>query len=67
LPPAATTVTSGSDNMTVDAFTSNPDGTGTLTGGTQTLKVGATLNVGANQAAGTYTSATPFTVTVNYN
>ncbi|MBV5336700.1 MAG: DUF4402 domain-containing protein, partial [Deltaproteobacteria bacterium] len=34
--------------------------------GTQTLTVGATLNVGANQAAGTYTSGA-FSVTVNYN
>jgi hypothetical protein len=67
LPSTPTTVASGSNTMSVNAFTSNPDGTGTLTGGTQTLKVGATLNVGASQAAGTYTSATPFTVTVNYN
>ena len=68
LPSTATTVTSGSNNMTVTAFTSNPDGTGTLTSGTQTLKVGATLNVGASQAAGTYVSApTGFEVKVNYN
>lgn len=68
LPSTATTVTSGSNNMTVNAFTSNPvDGTAVLTGGAQTVKVGATLNVGASQAAGTYISATPFTVTVNYN
>ena len=67
LPSTPTTVTSGTDNMTVTAFTSNPDGTGTLTGGTQTLKVGATLNVGVSQPAGTYTSATPFKVSVNYN
>jgi len=67
LPSTPTTVTSGGNNMTVNAFTSNPGGTGTLTNGTQTLKVGATLNVGASQAAGTYTSTTPFTVTVNYN
>lgn len=68
LPSTATTVTSGSNNMTVTAFTSNlAGGNGTLTNGTETLKVGATLNVGASQAAGTYISATPFTVTVNYN
>jgi hypothetical protein len=54
--------------MTVDAFTSNPTPTGTIgVGGTETLQVGATLNVGANQVAGVYTSAVPFTVTVNYN
>ena len=67
LPVAATTVTSGGNSMTVNAFTSNPSLIGTLTAGTSTLKVGATLNVTANQVAGTYTSATPFTVTVNYN
>lgn len=34
-------------------------------GGTQVFKVGATLNVGANQAAGDYTGN--FNVSVNYN
>ncbi len=53
--------------MTVDTWTSSPTPTGTLTGGTETLTVGATLNVGASQAAGTYISGTPFDVTVNYN
>jgi hypothetical protein len=67
LPGAPTTITSGGNNMTVDTFTSNPTPTGTLTGGTSTLTVGATLNVGASQAAGVYVSGTPFTVTVNYN
>jgi len=68
LPSTATNLTSGVNNMTVNAFNSNPGTTGTLNGsGTQTLKVGATLNVGASQAAGSYTSPTPFTVTVNYN
>ncbi|HCV15589.1 MAG TPA: hypothetical protein DF637_04575 [Rikenellaceae bacterium] len=67
LPSTATTVTSGANTMTVDAFTSSPSGTGTLTSGTQTLYVGATLNVGASQAAGEYVSGTAFTVTVNYN
>jgi hypothetical protein len=54
-------------NMIVNAFTSTPSGTGALTSGAQTLKVGATLNVKALQAAGTYTSASNFDVTVNYN
>ena len=68
LPSTATTVTSGSNNMTVDAFTSTPTPQGTLNGsGTQTVDVGATLNVGCSQVAGTYLSPTPFTVTVNYN
>jgi uncharacterized protein DUF4402 len=67
LPSSAVTLTSGSNNMTADTFTSTPNATGTLTAGTQTLTVGATLNVGAAQAAGVYVSGTPFTVTVNYN
>jgi uncharacterized membrane protein len=68
LPGAATTITSGGNTMTVDTWTSTPSGTGTLSaGGSQALTVGATLNVGASQAAGSYVSGTPFTVTVNYN
>ena len=65
--PGSHTISSGSNNMTVNGFTSNPSGTGTLTGGTQVLRVGATLNVTGGQAAGTYTNAGGFTVTVNYN
>lgn len=54
--------------MIVDNFTSTPTPTGTIgAGGTETLSVGATLNVGASQVGGVYTSAAPFTVTVNYN
>jgi hypothetical protein len=68
VPSTATTITSGANNMTVNTFTSNPTPTGLLNGsGTQTLKVGATLNVNASQPAGSYISGTPFTVTVNYN
>jgi hypothetical protein len=57
--------TTGGTTMTVDNFTSNPSGTGTLAGGTQTLSVGARLNVGAGQVAGDYTGE--FSVTVAYN
>lgn len=67
LPSADVTITDGTNNMIVNTFTSNPSGTGTLTGGSETLTVGATLNVNGSQVAGTYTTATPFTVTVNYN
>ncbi|MBL0339768.1 MAG: DUF4402 domain-containing protein [Bacteroidetes bacterium] len=66
--PASVVISSGANNMTVNAFTSNPALTGLLSGaGAQTVTVGATLNVGAAQAAGVYTSVTPFDVTVNYN
>jgi hypothetical protein len=65
--PTTLTLTSGSNNMSVNAFTLST-GAGTLSAtGTQTINVGATLSVGASQAAGAYVSATPFTVTVNYN
>ena len=68
LPSTALTITSGSNTMSVNAFTSSPTPTGVLSaGGTQTLTVGATLNVAAAQPAGVYVSATPFNVTVNYN
>lgn len=70
LPSSALTITSGSNTMTVNTFVSNPSAGsgGTLSaGGTQTLLVGATLNVAAAQPAGVYVSGTPFSVTVNYN
>jgi Domain of unknown function (DUF4402) len=68
--PANSTVTisSGGNSMAVNDFVSNPaaTGSGTLSGaGAQTLKVGATLTVGNNQAAGSYTGT--FDVTVAYN
>ncbi|UZJ63894.1 DUF4402 domain-containing protein [Sphingobacterium sp. KU25419] len=69
LPSSALTVSSGANTMTVTDFTSDPTVIvgGALTAGTQTLNVGATLNVAAAQPAGLYVSATPFDVTVNYN
>jgi len=67
LPAAATVITNGVDNMTVDTWTSDPTPTGTLTGGSETLNVGATLNVPGSSSFGVYFSATPFNVTVNYN
>ena len=67
LPAGATTISYAGNNMTVDTWTSNPTPTGTLTGGAQTVNVGATLHVPASSPAGLYTSSTPFEVTVNYN
>ena len=54
------------EQMMADTFTSTPSGTGTLTGGTETIHVGATLWVAPGQLDGVYTS-TNFDVTVNYN
>jgi hypothetical protein len=68
LPNSVTIEDAFSNSMTVDVFTSDPSSTGQLSsGGSETLNVGATLNVSAAQPAGLYTSTTPFTVTVNYN
>ena len=54
------------DAMAIDDWTSLPSATGTLNGGgTQTLYVGATLNIGAAQLAGAYTD--DFDVIVTYN
>jgi len=65
--PASHTISSGGNNMTVDDFTSSSTNGYTLTGGSDILYVGATLYVNGSQAAGTYTSGTPFDVTINYN
>lgn len=76
--PASVSITSGANSMLVNGFVSNAGTAGGYpahceTGGTGpkglcpkppfTLFVGATLNVGANQAAGIYTGT--FDVTVN--
>ena len=67
--PNSTTLThssgAGTGTMTVNTFTSNPSATGTLSSGSQSVSVGATLNVAAAQAPGVYTGS--FDVTVNYN
>lgn len=66
--PANGTVTlqSGANSMVLIGFTSNPTGTGQLSGGgAQTLMVGATLSVASSQPIGSYSGT--FGVTVNYN
>jgi hypothetical protein len=70
LPAGVTTITHTTlplNTMTVGTWTSAPAGTGTITGGSVAITVGATLNVAAGQVTGTYISGTPFDVTVNYN
>lgn len=67
LPSGPVTIANGNNTMTVTSFVSSPSSVGTLTSGTQTLVVASTLNVNAGQAAGTYMSPSPFSVTVNYN
>lgn len=57
----------GPASMIVTAFTSLPSVTGSLTAGTETILIGATLNTGASQTAGSYTNTTGLEVIVNYN
>jgi len=63
--PGSITIASGENEMTVDTFASSLGATGTLTGGTATLTVGATLHVNNSQATGEYTGN--FDVMVAYN
>jgi len=68
VPAEAFMVTSGENEMQVSTFTTAPTPTGTLNGeGSQTLDVGATLNVNLNQAPGLYTNANALSITVAYN
>ncbi|MDH5611773.1 MAG: DUF4402 domain-containing protein [Gammaproteobacteria bacterium] len=66
LPVSVVLSDTASHTMTVDNFTSSPTPSGVLDGnGQQTLFVGATLNVGSNQAFGAYSGL--MSVTVDYN
>ena len=69
--PPITLTGPGANTMTISAIVSNPAeglNAGLLDGtGVQDISVGGTLNVGINQAAGTYTNANAITVTINYN
>ena len=66
---ATATISDGTNTMTVNNFTNTSSGT--LPAATEIFTVGATLNLGANQPAGTYTTGnaggSTYTVTVNYN
>lgn len=63
--PTSATITIGGTNMTINNFTmnaTNPINLGNK--GSVTLDIGATLQVGAGQAAGSYTGT--FTVSADY-
>lgn len=64
----ATLTDGGVNSMTADTFTNNAVA---LTGGADAFQVGGTLNVGASQVAGAYSTANAggatFTLTANYN
>lgn len=61
--PSSVTLT-GPETITVDTFVHDAGGSPALSSGTATVNVGATLNVGASQAAGTYTGT--YNISVNY-
>src|SRR3954454_14946068 len=67
--PGSATITHTVDatkTMDISPFTSNPSGTGTLSGaGSQVVNVGGTLTVGSAQTTGSYTGT--FDVSVEYN
>lgn len=69
--PTTHTITkaASTETMSLGTFTSSLTGnTSSLSGtGTGSFTVGSTLTVGANQASGSYTNATGFTVSVVYN
>ncbi len=65
--PADNTVELSDGNghvMALNSFVSSPAANGTLVGGSQAIRIGATLVVHPNQPPGTYAGA--FNVTVNY-
>ena len=65
--PSSITITSGGNSMTVNNFTSTPSAAGVLTGGTEIIKIGSTLNLKASQLEGAYSTTSNFDVTVSYN
>lgn len=55
-------LSSGANQMSLVSFTSNPSGTGFMSGGSLTITVGATLVVNANQPKGAYSGSVPVTI-----
>lgn len=60
-------LTNGSESMIIKDFTSSLAEGGSISGGSRTVRVGATLDVNPNQTPGIYNSPAPMNVTVNYN
>lgn len=61
------TAAGATETMSVGTFVSNPATTGSLTAGSATVAVGATLSVAAGQVAGVYANVSGLPVTVAYN
>ncbi len=67
LPNSNHVLTNGTDDIIIRDFTSSLNDEGSLADGSQTLRVGASLDINPNQTPGNYTSPGGFNVTVNYN
>lgn len=63
--PTTVSLTGPGTAMNVTTFNHNAGASPALAAGAKTVNVGATLGVGANQTAGTYSGT--YTVSVNYN
>jgi len=67
LPNSDHVLTNGIDDIIIRDFTSSLKDEGSLADGSQTLSVGASLDINPNQTPGNYTSPGGFNITVNYN
>jgi hypothetical protein len=67
LPNSDHVLTNGTDNIIIRDFTSSLINEGSLALGSQTLRVGASLDINPNQTPGIYTSPGGFNISVNYN
>jgi len=67
LPNSDHVLTNGTEDIIIKDFTSSLKNEGSLADGSQTLRVGASLDINPNQTPGNYTSPGGFNITVNYN
>ena len=67
LPNSDHVLTNGTDDIIIRDFTSSLKAEGSLADGSQTLRVGASLDINSNQTPGNYASPGGFNITVNYN
>ncbi|WP_037373252.1 DUF4402 domain-containing protein [Salinimicrobium xinjiangense] len=67
LPSGPFFLSNGKEQMIIKDFTSSIRNTGNFAAGSSVFKIGATLQVEAQQAPGVYFTSTPLTITVNYN
>jgi hypothetical protein len=67
LPNSDQVLTNGTEDIIIKDFTSSLKNEGSLADGSQTLRVGASLDINPNQPPGNYTSPGGFNITVNYN